>query len=61
MTRDWKLLAKALSLDIPDPDIEKITPPLDALEASFRPLAAAIPHEIEPAVVFLCPAEEEAE
>jgi len=58
MTRDWKLLAQALSLDIPDPDLEKITPALDALEVSFRPLADKVPHETDPAVLFFCHAEE---
>lgn len=60
MARDWKLLAEALALEIPAPDIEKVSAPLDALEAAFRPLAAAIPHEVEPAVIFLCPEEETA-
>ena len=58
MTRDWNMLAQALSLDIPDPDLDKIKPALDALETSFRPLAANVGHLVEPAVVFFCPAEE---
>ena len=50
--KNWKLLAAALDLDLPERDIEKISPTLDALETAFRPLAAAIPHETEPAVIF---------
>ncbi len=57
MTRDWKAVAGALAPDIPETDLDRITPALDALEAAFRPLAAEIPHETEPAVVFFCPAE----
>jgi len=56
--RDWKMLARALALDIPEPDLDKIKPALDALETSFRPLAANVPHLVEPAVVFSCPVEE---
>jgi hypothetical protein len=60
MTRDWHALARALALDIPEPDLDRIKPALDALETAFRPLAASVPHEVEPAVVFFCPAEEKA-
>ena len=58
MTRDWKTLARALAPDIPGPDLDKITPALDALETSFRPLAANVGHLVEPAVVFFCSSEE---
>lgn len=58
MTRDWKSLARALDLGIPEADVEKVKPALDSLEESFRPLAANVPHLTEPAVVFLCPGEE---
>ena len=51
-------MAGALALDIPDPDLDKIKPALDALETSFRPLAANVPHLVEPAVVFFCSAQE---
>ena len=49
---DWKSLAKARRLNIPEPDIEKISSALDKLEEAFRPLAAAIPLDVEPAVTF---------
>jgi hypothetical protein len=58
MTRDWKAVARALALEIPEADLDRITPALEALEAAFRPLAAEIPHETEPAVLFFCPVEE---
>jgi hypothetical protein len=49
---DWKALARARSLDIPDADLDRIVSPLDKLEQSFRPLAANIPPDVEPAVMF---------
>lgn len=50
-------MARALAPDIPEAEVERIAPALDALETAFRPLAAEIPHETEPAVLFFCPAE----
>ena len=41
---DWKLIAVALDPPIPQPDLEKIVPVLDALERAFRPLVATLPH-----------------
>jgi hypothetical protein len=49
---DWKSLAKARQLNIPEPDLDRIAAPLDGLEQAFRPLAGTIPHETEPAVIF---------
>jgi hypothetical protein len=48
--KNWKQIAEAAGLDIPD--IGRIAPALDGLEAAFRPLAGAIPHDAEPALVF---------
>ncbi|HXG32752.1 MAG TPA: hypothetical protein VNJ11_05260 [Bryobacteraceae bacterium] len=56
--RDWKRIAEGLQLGIPEADLDRITAVLDALEAAFRPLAASIPFELEPAVIFQCEAEE---
>ena len=50
--KDWKQIAAGYGLDIPEPDLERVIPALDALEASFRPLTAAIPESVEPAVTF---------
>jgi len=49
---DWKSIAKARLLNIPEADLQRIAAPLDALEAAFRPLAAALPAHVEPAVMF---------
>jgi hypothetical protein len=49
-------MAEAGGLDIPD--IERIVPSLDALEAAFRSLVKAIPHDVEPALIFRAAAEE---
>ena len=51
-TPDWKALAAARRLDIPEADLDRITAPLDGLERAFRPLTATIPHDVEPAIIF---------
>lgn len=56
--KDWKKIAEANDLHIPEPDFERITPPLDALEKAFRPLVASIPPQVEPALLFRLPIEE---
>ena len=43
-------MAEAAGLDIPD--IGRITPVLDELEAAFRPLTKAIPHDAESVLAF---------
>ena len=50
--KNWKKIAEASGLRIPEPDLDRIAPALDALEAAFRPLAKDIPHDVEPAVAF---------
>lgn len=50
--KDWKQIAAGYGLDIPEADVERAVPVLDALEAVFRPLVAAIPESVEPAVTF---------
>lgn len=50
--KNWKILATANGLGIPEEQLDRITPSLDALEAAFRPLAAGIPFEIEPAIIL---------
>jgi hypothetical protein len=52
MTRDWKKIAQGNGLAIPEGDLGRIAPPLDALEAAFRPLVRDLAPEMEPAVVF---------
>ena len=50
--KDWKKIARANGLAIPDAALERIAASLDALEADFRPLARALPPETEPALAF---------
>lgn len=40
---DYKKLAAALDPPIPEPDVERLAPVLEALEKSFAPLRASIP------------------
>lgn len=49
---DWKAVARAHGLQIPDDQIERIAPTLNGLEEIFRPLPTRLPHETEPAVRF---------
>jgi len=56
--KDWKLLAAAHGLELGPEEAERVRAVMEALEAAFQPLAASIPPEVEPAVVFLCPPEE---
>ena len=52
MKKDWKTMARASGLAIPDEELERITAPLDRLEADFRPLADSLEPDEEPAIVF---------
>jgi hypothetical protein len=56
--KDWKKIASAYDLKIPEAEFERISPALDSLEKSFRPLVQAIPQNLEPAVNFGIPQEE---
>jgi hypothetical protein len=51
-SKDWKKIARASGLAIPDAALERIVQSLDALEADFRPLARALPQDVEPATAF---------
>jgi len=51
--RDWKRIAAALAPDIPEADLARVIPALDALEAVFRPIMHRAPHETEPAYTML--------
>ena len=52
MRMDWKALAQAWRLGIPEADLEKIAPRLDALHGLFLPLAQGLKPDQEPATVF---------
>lgn len=60
MAKDWKALATAIAPDIPVEAVERITPSLDALEETFRPLLSRIPVDAEPAYVQLVGRDKEA-
>jgi hypothetical protein len=49
---DWKAIAQARNLDIPEEAIVRIAPSLDTLEAAFRPLLQRIPDTVEPAITL---------
>ena len=49
---DWKALAAARCPDIPADAVARITPGLEALEATFRPLTAQLTPDDESAVTF---------
>jgi hypothetical protein len=50
--KNWKKIAEAHDLRIPETDLERVAPALDNLEIAFRPLTKTIPDDIEPAVTF---------
>ena len=56
--KDWKKIAEASELHIPEADFARITPALDTLEKSFRPLVASLPSTLEPTFIFDIPQEE---
>ncbi len=45
---DWKAVAKARGVEIPDEEMERVTGPLESLERVFRPLAGNLPASLEP-------------
>ena len=48
--RDWRALAKGLGMD--GESVDALAGPLDALESAFRPLAASLTPDLEPAIEF---------
>jgi hypothetical protein len=42
---DWRKTAAALDPPIPEPDIEKLLPVMEALESAFRPLQRTLTPE----------------
>jgi hypothetical protein len=49
---DWKKAAQAMALNIPDAQLDAISPSLDALEKAYRPLPATLTAEDDPAPLF---------
>ena len=58
MTKDWKKIARASGLTIPDSAIDQIERPLDDLENAFRPLTRTLEPTTEPAGYFHADAED---
>ena len=52
-------MAQAHGLDLPAAELDRLAPPLEALEETFRPLVKSLTADLEPAVEFRM--EEEAE
>ncbi|MCI0418309.1 MAG: hypothetical protein L0387_35880 [Acidobacteria bacterium] len=52
MPRDWKLIAKGLAPEIPEPELEKVRANLQGLEGEFASLIQTLPHDIEPAIIL---------
>jgi len=50
--KNWKKIAEANDLRIPESEIDHIAPALDALESAFRALTRTIPDDVEPAITF---------
>lgn len=50
--KNWKTLAEAYSLGIPESGLDLITAPLDGLEQSFRKLATSFPADTDSAQIF---------
>jgi len=58
MPKNWKAIAAALNVEIPDSEMERIQASLDSLDTAFQPLLSNLPHDTEPAVMFQCHTEE---
>ena len=52
MPTDWEALAKARGLEIPPAEMDRVIEPLRALERRFRPLAAGLSFDLDPATTF---------
>jgi hypothetical protein len=52
MSKDWKKIARANGLAIPEGSLDRMVQPLEALEADFRPLLRTLDAAAEPAVTF---------
>ncbi len=52
MVKDWRAIARGSGLDLPAQDLDRIVPPLESLEETFRPLVAGLTPEMEPGFCF---------
>lgn len=51
---DFRAVARARGLGIPEEELDRVARPLEAIEAAFRPLVAELPSLLEPATA-ICP------
>jgi hypothetical protein len=49
---NWKLLAEAHQIGIPEPELERIVPTLEALDQAFRNVLSALPPDADSALIF---------
>lgn len=56
--KNWRAIASASGLGIPEADMDRVVPVLEALDATFQPLIRTIPHDLEPAIIFHLNSEE---
>jgi hypothetical protein len=50
--KDWRAIAQAHALPLSAGELDRIAPPLDALEEAFRPLVSDLTPDLEPCVEF---------
>jgi hypothetical protein len=50
--KDWRAIAQANGLDLSARELDRIGPPLDALEEAFRPLVRDLTPGMEPSLTF---------
>ena len=49
---DWEALARTRGFELPPEQLDRVVEPLRALERRFRPLAAGLSFDLEPATTF---------
>jgi len=57
---DWRMLAAARGLALPEEDLARIEPVLDELHAVLAERVAAVPLTAEPLISFRCETDEDA-
>ena len=50
--KNWKKIASGSELNVPEAELERLLPVLDAVDAAFQPLTAQLADDLDPAPVF---------
>ena len=50
--KNWRILADAYGLGVPESELDRVVLPLDVLEKAFRPLAGSFPSDADSALIF---------